>query len=258
MNVSQRTFLRWAIDPAVFVEEALGVVPDEWQKDALRSMDRTSLYNCCRQSGKTTCTGWGGSHGAIFNDNYCTVIVAPTTRQSKLLFKKVIDVFDKLEVKLVNSSSLYCKLENGSEVIALPGDGDNIRGYTAHKVIAEEFAFIPPNAKIIQAISPMLITTKGRLQVITTPNGKSGQFYDWWVDRKSNYKRFLVTADMCPRITKEDLEAERKRLVLDSLFRQEYYCEFTDTVDSIFLSEHTRAAIDPEVKPLFDNKWRTG
>jgi hypothetical protein len=251
VNVSQKTWLRWAIDPAAFVEERLGVVPDDWQKDALRSTDRTSLYNCCRQSGKTTCTGWGAAHGAIFNEGTCTVIVAPTTRQSKLLFKKVTDVFETVDVKLVEHSALECKLANGSTVVALPGDGDNIRGYTAHRVIADEFAFIPPNAKIIQAISPMLITTKGQLRVLTTPNGKSGQFYDWWIDQRLNYKRFKVSADMCSRITPADLEAERKRLGMDSLFRQEYYCEFTDTVDAIFLSDQTREALSPEVKPLF-------
>jgi len=59
-----------------------------------------------------------------------------------------------------------------------------------------------------------------------------------------------VKATECPRISPEFLAEERNSLG-DWWFRQEYMCEFVETVDQVFSYEHVMAAIDPEVKPLF-------
>lgn len=229
------------------------MIPDAWQENALRSDAKYTLLNCTRQGGKSQETAWDVAHGAVFRPKTNTILIAPTFRQSKEIFGKVIEVFRGVNAKTVEDNNLSVKLANGSRVITLPGDGDNIRGYTAHRVVADEFAFIAPNAKVVPAIRPMLATTNGQFKALTTPNGRTGQFYEWWMNGGPEYRRIHVTADACPRISKEFLAQERKALG-ESLFRQEYYGEFMDTIDGVFMSDYTRAAISPDVKPLFVEK----
>jgi hypothetical protein len=54
----------------------------------------------------------------------------------------------------------------------------------------------------------------------------------------------------CPRIPRQFLDEERAALG-DWWFNQEYLCEFTDTIDSVFSYEHVMGAISADVQPLF-------
>ena len=59
-----------------------------------------------------------------------------------------------------------------------------------------------------------------------------------------------ITANECPRITEEFLQEERASLG-DWWFRQEYMCEFVETVDQIFSYSQVMSALSEEIKPLF-------
>ena len=51
--VSLAEDLMLALDRVAFAKR-LGVKPDPWQEDLLRSASERVLLNCCRQSGKST------------------------------------------------------------------------------------------------------------------------------------------------------------------------------------------------------------
>jgi hypothetical protein len=51
--VALRDDLRLALDRVAFAKK-LGIVPDQWQEDFLRSSADRVLLNCSRQSGKST------------------------------------------------------------------------------------------------------------------------------------------------------------------------------------------------------------
>jgi hypothetical protein len=53
--VSLAEDLKLALDRVSFAKR-LGLVPDAWQEDLLRSTSERVLLNCCRQSGKSTMT----------------------------------------------------------------------------------------------------------------------------------------------------------------------------------------------------------
>ena len=38
-------------------------------------------------------------------------------------------------------------------------------------------------------------------------------------------------------------------------FASEYECEFTDAIDSAFFAADIRAALDPDLAPLFHGGW---
>ena len=90
--VALRDDLRLAVDRVSFAEK-LGIVPDEWQRDLLRSGSDRVLLNCCRQSGKSTMSGVIALHRALYHPGSLILCLAPSERQAKELFAKVTDFY---------------------------------------------------------------------------------------------------------------------------------------------------------------------
>jgi hypothetical protein len=65
-----------------------------------------------------------------------------------------------------------------------------------------------------------------------------------------DWQRVRVTADQCPRITREFLAQERQALG-ERWFRQEYECSFEDTVGAVFSHEDVAAALRDDLEPWF-------
>ena len=95
----------------------------------------------------------------------------------------------------------------------------------------------------------MLAVSGGSLMMMSTPFGKRGVFYEEW-ENGTGWERYTVTAEEVPRISPEFLEEERQSLG-EWWYRQEYFCEFMDTVDQVFATEVVERAVTEEVKPLF-------
>ena len=60
----------------------------------------------------------------------------------------------------------------------------------------------------------------------------------------------IVPATKCQRISPEELERQRRSLG-SMFFRQEFNCEFVETIDQVFNYDMVKAAFDKNVKPLF-------
>jgi len=65
---------------------------------------------------------------------------------------------------------------NRSRIIGLPANPDTARGYTGH-IVLDEFAFHGDAHKIYAACFP-IITRGYSIEVISTPNGTAGKFYE--------------------------------------------------------------------------------
>jgi hypothetical protein len=78
----------------------------------------------------------------------------------------------------------------------------------------------------------MLSVSRGRLFLISTPNGRRGFFFDEWETGGTSWYREMITAYECPRIEASFLEAERRRRGL--WFAQEYLCSFEDGNAQLF------------------------
>jgi hypothetical protein len=96
-------------------------------------------------------------------------------------------------------------------------------------------------------VRPMLAVSRGQLLCLSTPFGKRGWFYESWIGN-GPWQRVCITADQCPRITREFL-AEEEREIGPRWFRQEYQCSFEDIVDAVFRGEDIDAAIDQTLRP---------
>jgi hypothetical protein len=87
--------------------------------------------------------------------------------------------------------------------------------------------------------------------LLSTPFGKRGFFHKEYSEGGPDWKRVKVTAYECQRISREWLEAERRRIG-EWWFKQEYLCEFVETLDQVFsYDDIQRALSDESVTPLF-------
>jgi hypothetical protein len=220
-----RNALLLALDPGQ-VLLAQGLTPDPWQRDLLLSADRQVLLNCARQSGKSTTVAALALHTALFFDNSLVLILSPSLRQSKELYRKVLAAYDALNRPIAAEAVSQARLElgNGSRLICLPASEETVRGFSGPRLLLiDEAARVPDD--LYRAVRPMLAVSQGRILCLSTPFGRRGFFYEEWENGGHAWKRICISADDCPRITTDFLERERKSLGA-SWVAQEYLCSF--------------------------------
>jgi hypothetical protein len=241
--------LKLALDRVSFAKK-LGLEPDPWQENLLRSSSDRVLLNCSRQSGKSTMTAVIAIHRALYHPGSLILCLAPALRQSQELFGKVLGFYRDLgrPVSSQGERKLSLELENGSRIVTLPGSEKTIRGFSGTSLLVlDEAARVED--ELYFAVRPMLAVSGGALMMLSTPYGKRGVFYEEWIGGHG-WERYEVPASKCPRISEEFLEEEGASLP-PFIFRQEYECSFEETEDQVFTTDLIDRAVTDEVKPLF-------
>lgn len=242
--------LRAALNPVTFAREQLNFMPDPWQADVLETASKRLVLCCSRQAGKSTVSSVLALHVAIYKPGSLVVMVSPSQRQSGELFKKTLGYLETLKVKprILEQNATSVVLENKSRIVSLPGSEATVRGYSAASlVIVDEAAFVEDG--LFASVRPMLATSNGRLLLLSTPNGKRGEFWNAWNSTGTDWAKVSVPARDCPRISREFLDAER-RTMTSYQFQQEYECQFVEGLNSIFDYDTVHAAFSNEFKPL--------
>ena len=114
------------------------------------------------------------------------IFLSKGERQSRLLMEKVQEHIQSCGIlaRACESSffegtlikQLEVRFANGSVIYGLPANPDTARGYSGN-VTLDEFAFHADADKIYAALFPTI--TRGYcLEVISTPNGQQGKFYE--------------------------------------------------------------------------------
>ncbi|HEC66138.1 MAG TPA: hypothetical protein ENI23_12665 [bacterium] len=239
---------------------------DPWQKRVFEHKGNVAL-RCGRQTGKSTIVARKARKLAYEFPGSTTLIIAPSSRQSSLLYEKVrfmleadnIDVIKKelgditFGTKLKQSEAYRkagifldkvptksrIRLKNGSQILVEPTgeSGAKIRGFSVDFLVADESQLIPDAVWV--SVIPMLATSKkmhgtGWILVLGTPAGKQGYFYNCFNDK--SYKHFHVSAENCKRTSKSFLSKERRRLTTIQ-YRQEYLAEFVASTRQYFSGE---------------------
>jgi hypothetical protein len=203
--------LKLALDRVSF-GRAVGLEPDPWQEDLLRSTSERVLLNCCRQSGKSTMTGLIALHRALYHPGSLILCLAPALRQSQELFGKVLGFYRDLGRPVAPQAErkLSLELENDSRIVTLPGTEKTIRGFSgASLLIVDEAARV--DDELYFAVRPMLAVSGGALMMLTTPHGKRGVFFEEWTGG-AGWERYEVKAEECPRILGALTPEERHRV----------------------------------------------
>ncbi|MFN0101569.1 MAG: terminase large subunit domain-containing protein [Bryobacteraceae bacterium] len=237
-----RTYLNFHADPV--------------QAQILNSNTHRLAVCCCRQWGKSTVAAVKALHLAWCKPDALVLLASPSFDQSAGLLR----TFRLFASRLIGEP---CKgepgrkgsilLPNQSRIVALPQSPSTVRGHAAPDLIViDDAAFVTDETH--NALSPMLAVSNGQLWLLSSPNSQSGEFNKVWHSKAQRpvaappsprpqgavahddpgWHRFSVTADQCPRISRDFLRRERLAKG-DAIFRQEYMCEFVS---------HAKQAID--------------
>lgn len=213
---------------------ALGLELDAWQEEVLGGQWPRALLNCSRQSGKSTVTALLAAAEITTTPGAMVLIVAPSDRQSALLFRTAARFYRDLGGTIPANVDTRRSLElaNGAQLHALPGKEATIRGYSGvDLLLIDEAARVPD--ELYMATRPMLATSGGRVVGLSTPAGRRGWWYEAWVDVAQDWRRVEVPATACPRIPAAFLAEERRELPA-RVYEQEYLCRFHDVDDAFF------------------------
>ena len=233
-----------------WVREKLGFPADALQGRVLDTARKRVLLNCSRQWGKSTVTAAKAIHHAWHREGSLTLVVSPSARQSGEFLRKATAFGRKLgiPVKGDGDNEISLAVPNGARIIGLPGNEATVRGFSAVSLLLVDEASRVSD-ELYMAIRPMLAVSGGTLWLMSTPFGKRGFFYETWAHGGAEWERLEAPATECPRIAREFLDEERATMG-ERWFRQEYLCEFEDSVSGVFGREQIERAITDEVKPL--------
>ena len=245
-----------AINPVKFAQ-SLGIDPDTWQEDVLRSDSKRIILNCARQTGKSSIVAIIALHQALYTPKAMVIIISHTLQQAAETFRKVHDYYRQIAKPVLSITETVHRLElqNGSRVVTLTGQApDSIRGFSSVSLL-----IIDEAAQVLERsytnARPMLAVSNGRIILLSTPHGKRGFYWEAWNDfQHENFEGWQgieINADQCPRLTKAFV-IEEKRRMLDWEFKQEYYNHFAEAQESVFKAEDIDAAFD---HPELPTRW---
>ncbi|MBB5987420.1 terminase large subunit domain-containing protein [Sphingobium lignivorans] len=123
--------------------------------------------------------------------------------------------------------ALEVSLPGGSRITALPANPDTARGFSSN-VFLDEFAFHKDSDAIWKALFPV-ISAGWKLRITSTPNGKSGKFYELDTANDTTWSRHVVdiyqaVADGLPR----DIDQLRSGIADEDAWAQEYELKYLD------------------------------
>src|SRR5579859_7743360 len=219
------------------------------------------------------------------------ILLSKGERQSRLLMEKVQEhiqscgiVARACECEYFEGASikqLETRFPNGSVIYGLPANPDTARGYSGN-VTLDEFAFHADAGKIYSALYPS-ITRGYSLEVISTPNGQQGKFYELArgaglfeigslshrvieplkdkdfvssnhpIAQSPNHPilpawsaHYCDIYDAVRQGLKIDLQVLRAGCEDDTAWRQEFGCQFVSTAENFFPPELLAACLSAE------------
>lgn len=240
-------------DPAALMAAA-DMPPDPWQASTLRRCSERgrTLILASRQAGKSQLAAALALKVAFLQPGALVLLLSPTLRQSGELFRdKVLRLYGALgrPVPAVRETALELTLANSARIVSLPGVEANIRGYSGVSLLVVDEGARVPDA-LYRAVRPMLAVSGGGLLAISSAWAKQGWFFEAW-HSPDPWARVKVTADQCPRISREFL-AEERRTLGARYYAIEYGCEFGDLLAGVWDADVLRRAVVPGgEQPLF-------
>jgi hypothetical protein len=257
----------------VTAQEFLRRIRDQWQphpgqRAFLEATARVRVLACGRRWGKTEACAVDVLANWWQRPELRQLIVAPTSQQVRFLFARVLDWLATLQRRVfadrgkrVVREGLYpeVRLDEGVVRARSGHRPDSLRGDEADHIIVDEAAYVHPDL-IGRVLLPMLATTRGRLTLLSTPNG----FNDFWrafADAEAgapDHWCHRAPSDENPRVDPQFLQWQREREP-DAVFRVEYLAEFRDAAGAVFRSEDIdRAMAHSLAEPSESTAWFAG
>ena len=213
------------------------------------------------------------------------IFLSKGERQSRLLMEKVQNHVQTCGIVARTAESIFfegtslkqleVRFPNGSVIYGLPANPDTARGYTGH-VTLDEFAFHADADKIYSALFPTITRGYG-IEVISTPNGTQGKFYELakaagLTEQVTGHRGqgtgeqsvpcnlsavtwSLHSCDVYDAVRdglQIDVALLRSGCEDESAWQQEFCCQFVSTVENFFSPELLAACLSAEASTDMD------
>lgn len=179
------------------------------------------------------------------------ILLSKGERQSRLLMEKVqfhvqaiglaAQLIERDFMEGTSIKQLEVRFPNGSVIYGLPANPDTARGYSGN-VTLDEFAFHADAERIYSALFPTI--TRGYcLEMISTPNGQQGKYYE--IAKQAGLVEGHLRKPDCPwsahgvdiyeavrQGLKIDVKALRAGVDDEETWQQEYMCQFVATSEN--------------------------
>lgn len=180
----------------------------------------------------------------LFKKNSFNAYVSPTFQLGRKVYKEIMTLLEPTNiVKKANASTLTIETVFGSTLQFFSVEAYTaIRGFTVSGLlILDEAAYYPdvlPNGEEIwgNVIFPITKARCKKTIIISTPQGKRGFFYDFYLlalNKEKNYGCLTKTIYDDDLVTKEQIE-EIKKVTPSLAFQQEFECKFLDSSLTFF------------------------
>jgi len=212
---------------------------DPWQKEYIKAEGNTFLL-CGRQSGKTTAASIKFGERAAKKPHSTILMIAFTEKQAYNLFFKTLMYLEATHPYMIvkkgkdKPTQHRINLKNGSKILCYAAGltGMGLVGYTITDLVVDEAASM--NRQIFTLLTPTLSVTGGSINLLSTPRGKEGYYYE--CSQRKDFNKFYVSAEDCPRHSKDFLEAEKSRMS-ELEYAQEYMAQFLDDLKRLYPDE---------------------
>ncbi|MEM0142715.1 MAG: terminase large subunit [Candidatus Parvarchaeum sp.] len=235
--------------PTLFALHILKFVPLRYQAEFIEDDSKRILVVSGRQAGKSTMIAVKALWTAFVKPQQNILIVAPTLRQSRIVYEKVVDfinVSPALKSHIIKLNMEDIRFDNASYIHCLTASntGENIRGFSATMLIFDEAGSIR-NDEIFSAVEPSLAARGEQFILSGTPRGKRGYFYNSYANnsRTKQWNIYRFKSRENPIITEEFLREEKMHMT-ENMYRQEYEAEFIDDMGLFYSLELVSSCLE--------------
>lgn len=220
-------------------------VLDEWQKAVLAAEGNICVCSG-RQVGKSQIIAIKAAEFIVANPGRRVLIISVTEDQAEAMLQKIVLYLHECYSKLIATgkdkpTKHKVVLKNKSWVVtkAVGQYGLGVLGMTVDVVIPDECAYLPE--AIWTSITPMLLTTGGSLWLLSTPNARSGFFWEAYSNPSLGFKVFHVSSEEVAESRSEPMRsnmlaylAREKGRMSELEYAQQYLAQFLEELGQFF------------------------
>ena len=231
---------------------------DEWQIDYINTPPEQDCFLLTgRQSGKTTAMSVKAVELCVhaFGEGQNILICSITEKQGyRMLAKALAYATEKYPDKICKGKDKPTMhkiiFKNGAGIYCYSAGetGEGLRGDTIKKLLIDEGSRM--SEEFFIATIPMLSVAKGSMDIASTPFGKLNkegeETFFFKCSKDEHYKKYYISAEDCPRHSKEFLERQKERMS-KLQYAQEYKAEFLDELQRLFSEELLNSCFKKEL-----------
>ena len=140
---------------------------------------------------------------ACLNPGYLGLVFSKTQTDSSLLARRIRRMIESLGLKTTTENLSDIEIKGKGRILFRNSNPDSARGIeSVVDVFFDEYAFLDNAKEVFDAVTPsqQMLGDKSRMFVVSTPNGKSGHYWD--ILNRDNGDRDIIS--LCESANKDN------------------------------------------------------